>query len=260
MKLGNWAKVIRHWIWVAPLVLGLVFMAGGAFMAIEGRAAHNEVRDSIVLEGIVVSGDAEAFAGEPVDSAAKAQAESDVILMHTLAGNGGYLYAEMGRFLLPEGNYMLPNGTYMTADGGTTQDVALAATDENGNPINVTTDVTLAATNASDEPVRAWTSSSALAATDADGNPVPNSLRNTAQTSAFLRTSLGVAVMGFRVSDLVVGLGAFMIVIGVAFVVFMAPAVYYSAAVANHYNELIKKEEKEGAERPVGGAAPQATT
>jgi hypothetical protein len=40
----------------------------------------------------------------------------------------------------------------------------------------------------------------------------------------------------------------------------MAPAIYYSAEVANHYNELIKKEEKEGKERPVGGAAPQVTT
>ena len=256
MKLGNWAKLIRHWIWVAPLILGVVFVAAGIFMMVEGRAAHNDVRDSIVQEGITVSGDAAAFAGEPVDSAAKAEAESDVILMHTLAGNGGYLYAEMGRFLLPEGNYILPNGTYMTADGGTTQNVAQAATDDNGNPINVTTNETLAALNSSDRPIRAWTSSSALAATDADGNPVPNTLRNTAQTSAFLRTSLGVAVMGFRVSDLVVGVGAFMLFIGAAFVVFIAPAIYYSAEVANHYNELIKKEEKEKA---VGAPAPQVT-
>jgi len=252
MKLGNWANLIRHWIWVAPLILGVVFVAAGIFMMVEGRAAHNDVRDSIVQEGITVSGDAEVFAGEPVDSAAKAQAESDVILMHTLAGNGGYLYAEMGRFLLPEGNYILPNGTYMTTDGGTTQNVAQAATDDNGNPINVTTNETLAAVNSGDQPIRAWTSSSALAATDADGNPVPNTLRNTAQTSAFLRTSLGVAVMGFRVSDLVVGVGAFMLVIGAAFVIFIAPAIYYSAEVANHYNELIKKEAK-----AVGAPAPQ---
>ena len=256
MKFANWAKLVRHWIWVAPLAIGIVFVAGGIFMAVEGRAAHNDVRDSIVQENITVSGDAAEFAGEPVDSAARAEAESDVILMHTLAGSGGYLYAEMGQFLLPEGNYILPNGTYMTADGGTTRDLALAATNDSGNPINVTTDETLAALNSSDQPIRAWTSDRALAAIDADGNPISNSLRNTAQTSAFLRTSLGVAVMGFRVSDLVVGLGAFMIVIGATFVVFMAPAVYYSAEVANHYNELIKKEEKE---RPVGGTAPQVT-
>ncbi len=255
MKFANWTNLIRHWIWIAPLAIGIVFVAAGIYMAVEGRAAHNEVRDSIVQESITVSGDAEAFAGERVDSAAKAEAESDVILAHTLAGNGGYLYAEMGRFLLPEGNYILPNGTFMTADGGTTQDLTLAATDDNGNPINVTTDETLAALNSSDQPIRGWTSDRALAATDADGNPLPNTLRNTAQTSAFLRTSLGVAVMGFRVSDLVVGVGAFMIVIGAAFVVFIAPAIYYSAEVANHYNELIKKEE--GVKATGGVSAPQ---
>ncbi len=43
---------------------------------------------------------------------------------------------------------------------------------------------------------------------------------------------------------------------GAAFVVFMAPAIYYSAEVANHYNELIKKEEKVKA---VGAPAPQVT-
>lgn len=251
MKFANWTKVIRHWIWVAPLALGIVFVAAGVYMAAEGRAAHNDVRDSVTQEGITVAGDAAEFAGEPVDSAAKAEAQSDAILGHTLTSTGGYLYAEMGRFLLPEGNYMLPNGTYMTADGGTTRDLSLAATDDNGNPVNVTTDETLAAKNASDQPIRAWTSDSALAATDDNGKPVANSLRDTAQTSAFLRTSLGVAVMGFRVSDLVMGVGAFMILIGAAFVVFIAPAIYYSAEVANHYDKLIKKEE---GERAVAGA------
>ena len=95
-------------------------------LAVSLHATTDEVRDSILQEGITVSGDAAVFAGEPVDSAAKAQAESDVILKHTLAGSGGYLYAEMGRFLLPEGNYILPNGTYMTTDGGTTQNVGPA--------------------------------------------------------------------------------------------------------------------------------------
>lgn len=254
MKLGNWVKLIRHWIWVAPLMIGVVFVAAGIYMALEGRSAHDDVRDSVVQEGITVSEDAPAFGGQTVDSAAKADAQSDAILQHTLTSTGGYLYAEMGRFLLPEGNYMLPNGTYMTPDGGTTTDIALAATDDNGNPINVTTDATLAAKNGSDEPVRAWTSNSELAAKDAEGNPVPNRLRDTAQTSAFLRTSLGVAVMGFKVSDLVTGLGAFMIVIGGAFVVFIAPAIYYSAEVANHYDKLIKEEEKR---RPAGTAAQQ---
>lgn len=243
MKFNNTFRVVRHWIWIAPLALGVVILAAGIYLVIQGRIAHDDVRDSIVQENITVATDAPAFAGEIVDSAAKADAQADAILEHTLTGSGGYLYAEMGRFLMPEGNYILPNGTYMTPDGGTTQDASLAATDDNGNPINVTTDEALAAKDGSDEPIRAWTSSSTLAATDANGQPLANGLRNTAQTSAFLRTSLGVAVMGFKVSDLVVGVGTFFIVVGAAFVLFIAPAVFYSAEVANHYNELMKKEE-----------------
>jgi hypothetical protein len=46
--------------------------------------------------------------------------------------------------------------------------------------------------------------------------------------------------MGFKVSDLVIGMSIFMIVIGGTFIIFMAPAVFYSAQVANHYDELVK--------------------
>jgi hypothetical protein len=236
-------NVARHWFWLVPIVIGLAFVAGGAYMLFEGRSAHDDVRDSVVQEGITVSGDADEFAGEPVDSAAKAQAQSDVILKHTLADSGGYLYAEMGRFLLPEGNYMLPNGTFLTDDGGTTTDASLAALDDNGNPINVTTDATVAALDGDGEPVRAWTSNAELAAKDANGAPVANSLRNTAQTSAFLRTSLGVAVMGFKVSDLVSGLGLFMIVLGITNIMFLAPAVYWAAQVANEHAKTTRKED-----------------
>lgn len=246
----NFTRLARHWIWLAPLVLGVVFVAAGGYMILEGRAAHNDVRDSVVQENITVADDAPAFGGEKVDSAGKADAQSEAILEHTLAATGGYLYAEMGRFQLPEGNYILPNGTYMTADGGTTQDVNLAATDDEGNPINVTTDEALAAKNASDQPIQAWTSDPTLAATDANGKPLDNPLRITAQNSAFLRTSLGVAVMGFKVSDLVVGVGAFMIVIGATFVLFLAPAVYWAAEVANERTEA-RKEATVGLTKPV---------
>jgi hypothetical protein len=244
-------RFARHWIWLAPLALGVGFVAAGGYMALEGRSARDDVRDSIIQENITVAADAPAFGGETVDSAAKADAQADAILKHTLASTGGYLYAEMGRFLMPEGNYVLPKGTYVTTDGDTTQDLALAAKDDNGNPIITTTDEALAAKNASDQPVRAWTSDSALAATDANGKPLDNPLRTTAQTSAFLRTSLGVAVMGFKVSDLVVGIGAFMIAIGGVFVLILAPAVYYAAQVANNYAEAIKREAKQ---RVVQGA------
>jgi hypothetical protein len=218
-----------------PLVVGIAFIAGGTYMMLQGRDAHDDVRDSIVQEDITVSEDAPAFGGETVDSADKADAQADAILEHTLAATGGYLYAEMGRFFLPEGTYMLPNGTYMTADGGTTQDAAQAEKDDEGNPVNTTTDLALAAKDSNDEPVQAWTNDAALAATDSSGSPVPNSLRNTAQTSAFLRTSLGVAVMGFKVSDLVVGLGLFLLVIGAMSVLIMAPVTYWATVVAEEH-------------------------
>ena len=180
MKLGNWAKVIRHWIWVAPLILGVVFVAGGVYMMVEGQNAKNEVRDAIVAENIITADDA-SIPNVPVNSAATAKAQANVIEKHYLEITGGLTYAELDR----------------------------------------------------DDPAR-----------------------ETAFRAANLRTSLNLAVMGFKVSELVIGMGLFMIVIGAAFMLFIAPAVYYSAAVANHYNELIKKEEKE---RPVGGTAPQVT-
>ena len=69
-----------------------------------------------------------------------------------------------------------------------------------------------------------------------DGNPVANPARNTAFQSAALRTSLNLAVMGFKVSDLVIGMGFFMVAVGGTFILFLAPAVYYAADLANQRN------------------------
>lgn len=234
-------KLARHWFWIAPLVLGAVFIVGGGYMIVEGRNAHDEVRDTVVQENITVSDDAPSNAGEVIDSPSAAQAQSDAILAHTKAGSGGYLYAELGRFMLPEGNYVLPKGTYLTESGDTTTDLTLAAKDDDGNPIIMTQDETQAARNASDAPITGWTNNAELAAKDANGAPVANALRTTALTSANLRTSLGVAVMGFKVSDLVSGLGLFMIIIGVTHILFLAPAVYWAAELANE-REGVKKE------------------
>jgi len=233
--LSRFARAVRHWVWLMPVVVGVAFVIGGGYMILEGRNAHDEVRDNIVREDITVAEDAPAFGGETVDSAGKADAQAEAILEHTLTATGGYLYAAIGRFVLPEGNYILPNGTYMTPDGGTTQDPEAAATDANGNPVIVTTDEALAARNANDEPIPGWTSDRELAATDADGNPIANSLRDTAQISAFLRTSLGVAVMGFRVSDLVVGLGAFLLFLGLMNVIIISPVTYWGVVVADEH-------------------------
>jgi hypothetical protein len=74
-----------------------------------------------------------------------------------------------------------------------------------------------------------------------DGNPVPNPARNTAFQGAALRTSLNLAVMGFKVSDLVIGMGFFMVAIGGTFILFLAPAVYYAAELANQRTRATAK-------------------
>jgi hypothetical protein len=173
-------KLVRHWIWIAPLVLGVVFVTGGVYMISEGQSAKNEVRDAIVAENIITPEDA-SIPNVQVNSSATAKAQADVIEKHYLESTGGKTYAELDR----------------------------------------------------DDPAR-----------------------ETAFTAANLRTSLNLAVMGFEISDLVIGMGVFMVVIGASFVVFMAPAIYYSAEVANHFNELIKKEE---AQKVTGAAAQRST-
>jgi len=50
----------------------------------------------------------------------------------------------------------------------------------------------------------------------ADGKPVANPLRNTAFQASALQTSLWSSVLAFNVSDLVMGLGAMIIVLGLA--------------------------------------------
>lgn len=162
-------RFARHWIWLAPLALGVVFIAAGIYMVLEGRAAHDEVRDAIVAENITTAEDA-AIPNVLIDSPDEAKAQSDAIEQHYLKATGGKTYSELDR----------------------------------------------------EDP-----------------------LRDTAFRAAALRTSLNLAVMGFKVSDLVVGMGAFMVVIAGVFVLVLAPAVYYSAELANHYAEIMKKQERE---------------
>jgi hypothetical protein len=174
-------SLLRHWFWVAPLVLGIAFIGGGLYMVSEGREAKDEVRDAVVRENIVTSEDA-TIPNVPVTNAATAKAQAEVIEAHVLEATGGDTYATVDR--------------YVSADGlGTTSDREQALI--------------------------------------VDGNPVPNPARNTAFQGAALRTSLNLAVMGFKISDLVMGMGFFMVAIGGTFVLFLAPAVYYAAELAN---------------------------
>ena len=166
MKAIHLMKAARHWFWIAPIALGLVFVGGGAYMIREGRAAHNEIRDTLIIEDVTTSADA-SIPNVRVDSAATAKSEAEVIVRHVNEITGGKTYAQMER----------------------------------------------------DDPNRP-----------------------TVLNSITLRTSLNMAVMGFNVSDLVVGLGLFMIVIGATHILFLAPAVYWAAEVANeHETPVVKK-------------------
>jgi len=197
----RFTKIARHWIWVAPLALGVIFVAAGIYTYLEGRDAKNTVHDQIVAEQITTASDS-SIPGVLVDDADTAQAQADVIQKHTLTTTGGKTYSQLDR--------------YVAADGkGTTNDAKAALI-------------------------------------GSDGNPVANPVRNTVFQGDALRTALNEAVIGFKLSDLVMGIGAFMLVIGGTFIVFIAPAVYYSAEVANHYEELIKREKKEA---PAKGTA-----
>lgn len=159
-------NIARHWFWVAPLVLGVVFVGGGLYMVSEGRDANDEVKDAIGRENIITSEDA-SIPNVQVTNADTAKAQADVIERHYLEITGGRTYAELDR----------------------------------------------------DDPNR-----------------------DTALQAANLRTSLNLAVMGFKVSDLVIGMGFFMVAIGATFILFLAPAVYWTAEVANEHAGL--KDEK----------------
>ena len=62
----------------------------------------------------------------------------------------------------------------------------------------------------------AGTSDESQALIGEDGNPVPNALRTTAFQASALRTSLYTSVMAFEVSTLVLGIGALLLVLGLA--------------------------------------------
>jgi hypothetical protein len=150
---------LRHWFWVAPAILGIVFIAAGVYMIVQGQDAKDEVKDAIVRENITTSEDA-SIPNELVDDADTAKAQADVIEKHVLEITGGKSYAELDR----------------------------------------------------DDPNRP-----------------------TVLNSVSLRTALNVAVMGFKISDLVTGMGVFMIVVGVTHILFLAPAVYWAAEVADDF-------------------------
>jgi hypothetical protein len=108
---------------VFPILLvlvGLGFLAGGAYATVRGFDAKDEVRSTLLAQNITTPEDA-AIPNARVQDAATADAMADIIGVHAAEATGGETYAEMGRFL--------------AADGGDTSDEALALKDDAGNPV-----------------------------------------------------------------------------------------------------------------------------
>ena len=80
---------------VMPRIVGIFAIVGGVIMIIAGVATYALVTEQLEDEKIVVSDDADNFAGEPVDGPFTAYAEAEVIKDHALEASGGKTYAEL---------------------------------------------------------------------------------------------------------------------------------------------------------------------
>jgi hypothetical protein len=89
-------SIVRRWAWVGAIAFGLALAVAGGYMMREARLAHDEVRDSLAAERIITAEDAE-IPLAPVDSAAEAKAQADIIQVHALQITEGKTYAELER-------------------------------------------------------------------------------------------------------------------------------------------------------------------
>ena len=70
-------------------------IVAGAVFIVAGAVTWLVVRDQLADERVVVSDDAERFAGQEVDGPFTAYAEANVIERHALESSGGKTYAEL---------------------------------------------------------------------------------------------------------------------------------------------------------------------
>jgi hypothetical protein len=76
-------------------VLAWIVLAAGIVLIAAGVATWFVVKDQLSDEKIVVSQDAEHFAGDDVDGPLTAYSEADTIRKHALEASGGKTYAEL---------------------------------------------------------------------------------------------------------------------------------------------------------------------
>lgn len=149
-------RTLKRHLWIGALALGLLFVGLGALFVVSGFDAKDAIRAALAEENVKTSKDAVNFgipAGVLVTSAETAEAQAEVIKMHSIERYG--LYTEMER----------------------------------------------------DDPNRA-----------------------TYIKGLTLRNSLNMAVMGFGVSDLVIGMGGIIILMGASTMGFVAPVLYLTTA------------------------------
>lgn len=78
-------------------LLAILVILSGAIMAIAGVITWIVVTNTLSDEQIVVSDDADNFAGEDVDGPFTAFAQAEVINDHALEESGGLTYAQLGQ-------------------------------------------------------------------------------------------------------------------------------------------------------------------
>ena len=78
-------------------VLSILVIIAGAIFIVAGVVTWFVVREQLADEKIVVSDDAERFAGWEIDGPFTAYAEADTIEKHALEASGGKTYAELDR-------------------------------------------------------------------------------------------------------------------------------------------------------------------
>jgi hypothetical protein len=89
------------------IVLGVVFLGGGAYTVYRGADARTEVRNELIAQDITTPEDA-SMPNVRVDSVASARSMADIIETHALESSDGLTYSEMGRFMAASGD---PAGT-----------------------------------------------------------------------------------------------------------------------------------------------------
>jgi hypothetical protein len=87
---------IERWAWIGAVAFCVALIVAGLYMVKEARDAHDEVRDALAAEKIVTAEDAD-IPLAPVDNAAAAKAQADIIQHHILETTGGKTYSEMAR-------------------------------------------------------------------------------------------------------------------------------------------------------------------